>query len=238
LGGNDSPTSRDTTGVGYCGAARPFRYSGAMRALFGVIRILAGGVIIAAIVGQFVYTLSFGDAPADFVVNFFSYFTILSNALSAIVLLIGAGFCFRMRRDPAWYNLLLGSVVTYMATTGVVYNLLLRGIQLDQGHTLGWSNEVLHLIAPIYLVVVWIVTPGKSRLEWRQVWGIIAFPLVWTVYTMIRGSIVGWYPYPFLNPAQPGGVGAVIVYIIAIAGFIGLMGCAVIALSRTRLIRG
>jgi hypothetical protein len=224
--------------VEYCGAARSVRYSGAMRALFGVIRILAGGLIIAAIVGQFVYTLSFGDAPADFVVNFFSYFTILSNALSAIVLLIGAGFCFRMRRDPAWYNLLLGSVVTYMATTGVVYNLLLRGIQLDQGHTLGWSNEVLHLIAPIYLVVVWIVTPGKSRLEWRQVWGIIAFPLVWTVYTMIRGSIVGWYPYPFLNPAQPGGVGAVIVYIIAIAGFIGLMGCAVIALSRTRLIRG
>lgn len=214
------------------------RYSYPMRALFGIIRIIAAGVILAAIVGQLAYTLSFGDAPADFLVNFFSYFTILSNALSAVVLLIGAWYCFRVRRDPAWYNLVLGCAVTYMATTGVVYNLLLRGIALDQGHTLPWSNEVLHLIAPIYMVAVWIVTPGKSRLEWRQVWAIIAFPLVWTVYTMIRGAVVGWYPYPFLNPAQPGGIGAVIVYMIAIAGFIGLMGCAVIALSRTRILRG
>jgi hypothetical protein len=210
------------------------------------VRLLAAALALAAILRQLSLAISnaraadtaWGSDVPTVVANFFSYFTILSNALSAIVLLVGAGFCFRLRRDPAWYNLVLGCVVTYMATTGVVYNLLLRGIALDQGHTLGWSNEVLHLIAPIYLVLVWIVTPGKSRLEWRQVWAIIAFPLVWTVYTMIRGSIVGWYPYPFLNPAQPGGWGAVVVYMIAIAGFIGLMGCAVIALSRTRLIRG
>jgi hypothetical protein len=55
---------------------------------------------------------------------------------------------------------------------------------------------------------------------------------------MIRGPIVGWYPYPFLNPAQPGGYGAVAVYVVAIAGFIGLMAVVVVALSRTRILRG
>ncbi|MGK9147527.1 Pr6Pr family membrane protein [Plantibacter flavus] len=208
-----------------------------MRALFGVIRIIAAGVIIAAIVGQFVHSLSY-DVPADFFVNFFSFFTILSNAISAVVLLIGAWYCFRVRKDPRWYNLVLACAVTYMGTTGVVYNLLLRNISLDQASTLPWSNEILHLIAPIYLVLVWIITPGKSRLEWRQLWVIIAFPLVWSVYTMIRGAAVGWYPYPFLNPAQPGGYGAVAVYVIAIAGFIGLMGSVVVWLSRTRILRG
>ncbi|MGG7466372.1 Pr6Pr family membrane protein [Plantibacter sp. YIM 135347] len=209
-----------------------------MRALFGVIRLIAAGVIIAAIVGQLLYSLTF-DLPdrAMFFVNFFSYFTILSNALAAIALIIGAWFSFRTKIDPPWFNLLLAGIVTYMATTGVVYNLLLRNISLDQGATLGWSNEVLHLYAPIYLVLVWILAPGKSRLEWRQLWAIIAFPLVWSVYTMIRGAITGWYPYPFLNPAQPGGYGAVAVYVIAIAGFIGLMGVAVVWLSRTRIIR-
>ena len=210
-----------------------------MRILFGIIRIVAAGVIIAAIIGQLVYSLEV--TPADqlphFLVNFFSYFTILSNALAAITLLVGAVYSFTARRDPAWYNLTLAMVVTYMATTGVVYNLLLRNLVLDQGRTLAWSNEVLHLIAPIYLVIVWILTPGKSPLKWSALGAIVAFPLVWTLYTMVRGPIVSWYPYPFLNPAQPGGYGAVIVYMVAIAGFIGLMGCVVIGLSRTRILR-
>jgi hypothetical protein len=209
----------------------------AMRTVFGVIRIVAAGIIIAAIVGQLIYSLEVTVDVPFFLVNFFSYFTILSNALAAIALLIGAYYSFTVRRDPPWYNVSLAAVVTYMATTGVVYNLLLRNITLEQGRTLAWSNEVLHLIAPIYIVLVWILTPGKSPLKWTSIWTIIAFPLVWAVYTMIRGPIVGWYPYPFLNPAQPGGYGAVVIYIIAIAGFIGLMACAVIALSRTRILR-
>jgi hypothetical protein len=209
-----------------------------MRRVFGVIRVVAAGVIIAAIVGQLVYSLDVVPDVTHFLVNFFSYFTILSNALAAIALLVGAYFSFTVRRDPPWFNLSLAAIVTYMATTGVVYNLLLRSITLEQGRTLAWSNEVLHLIAPIYIVLVWILSPGKSPLRWSALWAIVAFPIAWAVYTMIRGPLVGWYPYPFLDPAQPGGYGAVAVYVLGIAGFIGLMGCAVVALSRTRLLRG
>ena len=209
-----------------------------MRRVFGVIRVVAAGVIIAAIVGQLVYSLDVVPDVTHFLVNFFSYFTILSNALAAIALLVGAYFSFTVRRDPPWFNLSLAAIVTYMATTGVVYNLLLRSITLEQGRTLAWSNEVLHLIAPIYIVLVWILSPGKSPLRWSALWAIVAFPIAWAVYTMIRGPLVGWYPYPFLDPAQPGGYGAVAVYVLGIAGFIGLMGCAVVGLSRTRLLRG
>ncbi|MBF4571089.1 Pr6Pr family membrane protein [Herbiconiux sp. VKM Ac-1786] len=209
-----------------------------MRRVFGVIRVVAAGVIIAAIVGQLVYSLDVVPDVTHFLVNFFSYFTILSNALAAIALLVGAYFSFTVRRDPPWFNLSLAAIVTYMATTGVVYNLLLRSITLEQGRTLAWSNEVLHLIAPIYIVLVWILSPGKSPLRWSALWAIVAFPIAWAVYTMIRGPLVGWYPYPFLDPSQPGGYGAVAVYVLGIAGFIGLMGCAVVGLSRTRLLRG
>ncbi|WP_066042558.1 Pr6Pr family membrane protein [Herbiconiux solani] len=208
-----------------------------MRTVFGLIRIVAAGVIIAAIVGQLTYSIDVVPDTGFFLVNFFSYFTILSNALAAIALLVGAVYSFRVRKDPAWYNLSLAAVVTYMATTGVVYNLLLRGITLEQGRTLAWSNEVLHLIAPIYVVLVWVLTPGKSPLKWNAIGAIIAFPLVWSVYTMIRGAITGWYPYPFLDPAQPGGYGAVAVYVLAIAGFIGIMAWVVVGLSRTRILR-
>jgi hypothetical protein len=38
---------------------------------------------------------------------------------------------------------------------------------------------------------------------------------VWIVYTMIRGPIAGWYPYPFLDPAN-GGYGSVAVTTLVI----------------------
>ena len=92
--------------------------------------------------------------------NFFSFFTILSNALAAIMLLIGAWFCLRGAAEPDWYTFVRAAIVTYMATTLVVYNLLLRDISLDQATTVPWSNEILHVWAPLYLLLDWMFAPG------------------------------------------------------------------------------
>ncbi len=206
-----------------------------MRALFGVLRVVAAGAVIVAIVGQFVVSWSMVPDRVAFVVNFFSFFTILSNALTALVLLAGAWFAFTRPHDPGWYNLVRACAVTYMATTFVVYNLLLREISLDRATTVPWSNEILHVWAPLYVVVDWVLAPGRHRIPWERLWTIAIFPLAWAAYTMVRGPIVGWYPYPFLNPdIEPGvGYGGVLVYVIAIAAFILLVGAGVLALSRT-----
>lgn len=205
-----------------------------MRTVWGIIRIAAAAGIITAIVAQFAKSLSMVPDPALFVINFLSFFTILSNALSAIVLLIGAWYAVRGADDPAWYNLTRASVVTYMATTFVVYNLLLRDISLDQATTLPWSNEILHVWAPLYVVLDWVLAPGRRPIAWKRIWTIAIVPIVWVVYTMIRGAIIGWYPYPFLDPAFEPGVGydGVTVYVIAIASFILLVGAGILGISR------
>ncbi|WP_198165778.1 Pr6Pr family membrane protein [Agromyces laixinhei] len=205
-----------------------------MRTVWGVIRVAAAAAVVIAIVGQFAKSLSMVPDPAFFVVNFLSFFTILSNALAAIVLLIGAWYAVRSPSDPAWYNLTRASIVTYMATTFVVYNLLLRDISLDQAATLPWSNEILHVWAPLYVVLDWVLAPGRRPIEWQRIWVIAIFPIVWVVYTMIRGAAVGWYPYPFLNPDIAPGVGydGVAVYVIAIAAFILLVGTGILGISR------
>ena len=176
-----------------------------MRRLFGVLRLLAAAAIIVAIVGQFAHSLALVPNPALFIVNFFSFFTILSNALAAIVLLIGAWYCVRTERDPDWYNLVRAAVVTYMATTLVVYNLLLRDISLDQATTLPWSNEILHVWAPLYLVLDWIFAPGRGRVPWSRFWWIAAFPIAWVVYTIIRGPIADWYSVSIPRPRDRAG---------------------------------
>ena len=204
-----------------------------MRGLFGVLRLVAAGAVFAAIVGQFAQSWSMVPDRAFFFVNFFSYFTILSNALTALLLLVGAWISFTRPTDPSWFNLVRACAVTYMATTFVVYNLLLREISLDQATTVPWSNEILHVWAPLYLVVDWVLAPGRHPIAWRRLWTIAVFPIAWVVYSLVRGIIVGWYPYPFLNPAQEAGYGGVAVYVIAIAAFILLVGAGVLALSRT-----
>ncbi|MBM7503431.1 Pr6Pr family membrane protein [Agromyces aurantiacus] len=204
-----------------------------MRVLFGVLRVGAAAAIVVAIAGQFAVAWSMVPDRAAFVVNFFSFFTILSNALAALVMLAGAWIAFTRPDDPEWFNLVRACAVTYMSTTFVVYNLLLRGISLDQATTLPWSNEILHVWAPLYLVADWVLAPGRHRIPWERLWTIAIFPLVWVAYTLVRGVLIGWYPYPFLNPAQEASYGGVAVYVIAIAAFILLVGAGILALSRT-----
>lgn len=221
-----------------------------MRAFSIVFRIAGAALVAAAIVGQLIQSIGFwqasgvGDRVGNLVVNFFSFFTIDSNVGTVIVFLIGAVLLLRgSAEDPEWFAVLRASVTAYMAVTGIVYNMLLRGVDVSEGSVLPWSNEVLHVVGPILMVLDWLLAPGRRRLEWRRIWIIIAFPLAWAVYTMIRGplaynDIAGtptWYPYPFLNPAlSEQGYVSVAFYVILIAAIIGLVGAAVIWVSRRR----
>lgn len=205
-----------------------------MRQLFAVVKFVIAAMIVAAIVGQFAKSLSMVADQAAFVVNFFSFFTILSNALTAVLAFVAGWISLRRQHDSARFTLVRASAVTYMTTTLVVYNLLLRDVSLDQATTLPWSNEILHVWAPLLLLVDWIFAPGRARLAVNHLWLMVIFPIVWAVYTMVRGAIVGWYPYPFLDPNVEPGVGydGVAVYVIAIAAFILLVGAGIIGLSR------
>ena len=58
----------------------------------------------------------------------------------------------------------------------------------------------------------------------------LSFPLVWIVYTLIRGAIVNKYPYPFLDPVH-GGYGSVAVYCDAILVAMLVVSALVVVLA-------
>ena len=222
-----------------------------MRVLIIALRILVAVAVIAAVVGQLLVSLDFWRASGvtntgSNVVNFFSFFTVDANIAAAVVLLVGAGLAIAGRSpDPHWFAVTRASVATYMVVTGIVYNLLLRGIELPQGATLGWSNEVLHVIAPLYLLVDWVLAPGARPLAAKRIWPILVFPIVWVVYTLVRGPFVVdqvydtdyWYPYPFLNPdTSANGYSSVAFYVVLIAAVIGLVAAGVLWISRRRAV--
>jgi hypothetical protein len=219
-----------------------------VRILFIVIRIAGAIAGIAAMVGQLITTytnwtnLGIENRSAAFV-NFFSFFTIDSNVGAVVVFVIGAVLLIRGVNDPRWFAILRASVTSYMVVTFIVYNLLLRGIELPQGTTLPWSNEVLHVVAPLLIVLDWVFAPGRRRLEWKDLRVIVAFPIIWVIYTLIRGPLAynetahkpTWYPYPFLDPSTaPEGYWSVLFYVILIAGAIIGTGAGVIWITRRR----
>jgi hypothetical protein len=220
---------------------------------WNILRAVMAALVVAAIVTQLVASITrsaaAGDDVGTVVANFFSFFTILSNVLSVVVLFWAAGWYFSRGRggaasDPRPLAIVLVSVTTYMIITGIVYNLLLRGITLPQGsEPVPWSNETLHVVAPIFLLADLFVGPLRRALPWRTVWTIIAFPIVWVVYTLIRGPLVTnptsgepfWYPYPFLNPNNfDNGYGTVALYIAGIAAAIIGVAFLVVWVGRRR----
>ena len=72
-------------------------------------------------------------------------------------------------------------------------------------------------------------------LAWNKLLWVLAWAMLYLVYTMLRGAAVGWYPYPFLNPANVGGYGGVAVYAVGIALTFGLAGWALMALAHRRV---
>jgi hypothetical protein len=215
------------------------------RYAIAVVRILVAALGIAAMVAQLDRSIDnwhkSGMSVAFGVTNFFSFFTIDSNVGTVIVLLIGAGFVFAKKQDPHWYTVFRVIVVTYMAVTLVVYNLLLRGVELPQGTTVEWSNEVLHVIACAYIVLDWFIAPGRTPLAWKTLRAIVIFPIVWVIYTMIRAPFTtgdtlngkAFYPYPFLDPSLAHeGWFSVAFYIVLITFVVLGFGAGAIWVSR------
>lgn len=216
-----------------------------MRSTFAILRVVFGAAIAVAAFSQLAHTLAVRsaqgvDAPWFYVQNFFSFFTVDSNLLSAAVLLIGAVALARSPREGRWLTLLRLASTSYMTVTLIVYNLLLRGIQLPEGETLWWSNEILHVVGPAFVVLDWLFAPGRNRLGFRDIWLVVIFPVVWAAYTLIRGVFVvdvqtgqPWYPYPFLNPGiSPNGYLSVAFYVLLITGIFLAVAAAAVWVSR------
>ncbi|MEU6134307.1 Pr6Pr family membrane protein [Nocardioides sp. NPDC047086] len=214
-----------------------------MTKTWSILRLAMAALILAAILTEFRNAMrtvpAEGSSTATVLVNFFSYFTIESNLFALAALVAGAGWALtRKGPEPVWIAVLLAAATTFMTITGLVYNLLLRGIALA---TTPWANEVLHLIGPIFLIVDLFFAPPR-RLPWRTVAVVISWPILWVVYTLLRGEhavspLTGegwWYPYPFLNPHVQDGFLVVAFYVAGIAAAFTLVAWGVVSVGRRR----
>jgi hypothetical protein len=185
-----------------------------------VVRALLAALALAAIGQQFLLHIG-----ASFnTLNFFSYFTNLSNLFAALVLLLTA-----FTRSSQSFALVVARYVSAvsMAVVGIVFVVLLRNV--DLGALLPWVNVVLHYVMPVAVILDWLLQPPSSKLKGKYLAFALVFPATYLVYVLLRGAATGWYPYPFLNPASVGSYGGVGVYSVGILVTFIMVGGALLA---------
>lgn len=152
--------------------------------------------------------------------NFFSFFTIESNILAVIIFTFSA---LAIAKGKQNYKLTMfrGAAALYMVTTGIVFAVLLAGIENSILTAVPWDNIVLHYIIPVAAVLDWLLDPPKQRIAFKKALVWIVFPIAYVVYSLVRGSLVGWYPYPFLDPSPNGYLGVAVTSLaIAISSLV------------------
>jgi hypothetical protein len=66
------------------------------------------------------------------------------------------------------------------------------------------ADKLLHVVVPLMALIGWILFGPRRRLDRLDLLTFLVVPVVWLAYTLIRGAMVGWYPYPFIDVAVHG----------------------------------
>lgn len=154
--------------------------------------------------------------------RFFAYFTIESNLLVAVAVV---GLALDPARDGATWRVVRLAGTVGITITAVVHFVLLRPL-LDLE---GWdyaADKLLHMVVPALAIVGWLAFGPRPRVTSRVMWLALLFPVTWAAWTLVFGAIDGWYPYPFIDPAEDGWASV----LVAVAGitllFLGLFVAA------------
>jgi hypothetical protein len=156
---------------------------------------------------------------AGHLINYFSFFTIETNLLIALVLTIS---CARPQAEQFLTTpSVTSALVVYIVIVGVVYAVLLRHLWHPHGLQL-LADIALHDAIPLLYPFYWLAFLRKGSLRWSDPAWWLVFPVLYFLYSMLRGAAFGIYLYPFFDVAQLGFARVSMNGIGLLAGFFGL----------------
>ncbi len=193
-------------------------------------RMAAGILGWIALALQYVLVLT-GTLGADSFtrsINFFSYFTILTNILAAMALtlpwLAPQSALGKFFSRPTVRTAIAAYIIIVMT---IVYFILRHLTNLQ-----GWdfmADLLLHYVMPVLFVIDWLFLVPKQTLKMKDSLRWLAFPIIYLIWTFIHGAYSGFYPYPFLNGAELGNARVLLneaglLVIFLVLGFILVSG--------------
>lgn len=139
-------------------------------------------------------TASIGET----IIRFFSFFTILTNILVALC------FTFLLLKPKSEWGIFfsrpatLSALAVYIAVVGIIYNVILRFLWSPKGLQF-IVDELLHSVIPVLFILYWFLFVSKQTLKWKNILSWLIYPVIYCIYSILRGRISGFYPYPFID---------------------------------------
>ena len=165
-------------------------------------------------------------------VNFLSFFTVLTNTLVAVV----PTWELIQRESPArrWFLQpgVSSGITVSITLVGLAYNLLLRHLWQPEG----WqfvADELLHDVMPLLFMTYWWFCVPKGTLRMKHIGLWMIYPVVYFAWLLLRGELLAAYPYPFIDVANLGYPQVLINAAGILAGFVAI-ALGVVGLDRWR----
>lgn len=166
--------------------------------------LLTAVVTWAALILQLILVLKGGRvldesvAPAPLgtrLIRLISYFTILSNLLVAITATtLAAG----QNSYPRWWRVVRLNAIVGIVITGLVHWFFLRPL-LNLSGADYLADKMLHVVIPLVAVIGWVAFGPRGKADRSLLLPSLIYPVGWLAYTLVRGAVADWYPYPFLD---------------------------------------
>lgn len=200
--------------------------------------VLVSAIGLAANLGLF---------EGRFIPSQLNYYTVLSNLFCLVYFAIDLPFSWRNARagqEPARTTTLprvKGAVVMAITVIFLIFNIALApSYFVDPDYDFfSVSNLVLHYLAPVAVVVDWLVFDRKGLLRWFDplIWLVI--PAAFLLYTLLHAPFIGpifepehsRYPYPFLD-VDALGVGRVALNAVFVGVCFTVVGYVVFGVDR------
>ena len=187
--------------------------------LFGLVKLDPSAVPAS----QFGYSDRYVDGLAGAplrLIDLLSYFTIWSQIVVGVVMTI---LFLNPKRDGKWLRVFRIDSILMITVTGVVYNLLLGPNYPPQGLN-KISSPIEHTITPIITVLVFLMFGPRGWFNKKSVGLALLLPIVYVIYTLIRGAVIDAYPYDFFDVVTYG-------YSYVIAFVMGILAASMVVLG-------
>jgi hypothetical protein len=163
------------------------------------ITLLGAALAWFALLSEFALSIANRKAGlAEAIVQFFSYFTILTNLSVAIywssLLARKSSRVKRFMERPG----VITAIAVYISVVCLVYQTVLRQLAQLSGLRM-ITDPLLHLVIPVLFVTYWFLYEEKSKLTLSKIPKWLIYPLLYLFYTLLRGHFSGTYPYPFFD---------------------------------------
>lgn len=179
---------------------------------FGLTALaVLAGIVIQMIVAATAEAVRF-HSPLSRALNVLVFFTIDSNLILGITSL---SLAMNPKRSSTLFSAARLTGVVSIAITGIVFHAVLSKL-LDLESWALVADKLTHTVVPIMGVLGWLLYGPRGMISRRIVWLSVIYPVVWLIFTLVRGAVIDFYPYPFVDVTHLG-YGRVVVNCVWIA---------------------